>query len=329
MTTSDDALTTAGINPVTLKIIGTRLAPFATSLLYVALFLMFILINGERFYSSTNLTNVLGQSAILGITAVGLTVAFSVSQFDLSVGWLASLTGVIASSVAIDYGTVAGYTAAIATGVVVGLVNGFVVTRLRVISFVATLGMGAILIGITKWINSRLVFGVPEDFSSVSRTKLLAVPLTAWIMVLLAVLLWVLMTQTPVGRHMYAVGGNRDAARLAGLNVDRMAWLALVVSASCAGLAGVLLAANLGAGQLGAGDGLLINAFTASAIGMVTFRRGEFNVAGTVVAVLLLQTLLNGMTMAGWSTFYQDLLKGIILIGAVGISASSQRLSLL
>jgi ribose/xylose/arabinose/galactoside ABC-type transport system permease subunit len=174
-------------------------------------------------------------------------------------------------------------------------------------------------------VNSSTVTGVPEGYAWLGQHKIGTVPVSALFMLVLAAVLWVMVTQTPLGRSMCAIGGSREASHLAGLRIGVITIVALAISGVMAALGGLMLSSTVGSGQPGAGDGLLLDAFTAAAIGTVTFRRGEYNIAGTVLAVVLLTTLFNGMTMIGWAPYWQYIVKGVVLVAAVGASMGTSQ----
>lgn len=298
----------------------TGASMYATTAFFVAMFVFFAIANGSRFYETENISNILGQSAILGIVACGLTLPLIVNNFDLSVGWHASFAGVLGTYIATEQGTIAGILLTLLAGLAIGTASGLVVAKLRVGSLIATLGAGAILVGLALRVSDGIQAAVPTAYATIGQEALGSVPLAALLMLLIAGVLWVVVEHTPFGRAMYAIGGSREAARLAGLNIGRMTVITLALSGFFAALGGVILSSTVGTAQPGAGDNLLLDGFTAAAIGMVTFRRGQYNIAGTVVAVLLLSTMLNGMTMIGWEPFWQNIVKGVILIAAVAAS---------
>ncbi len=298
-----------------------RVGPkYATTVFLVVMFAFFAAENGKRFYSTDNISNILGQSSILGIVACGLTIPLIINSFDLSVGWAASFAGVLAATLAVNHGTVYAIAVTLAAGIAIGIVNGLVVSRLKVSSLIATLGMGAVLVGLAQKVNNSVVAGLPDDYTWLGQHKVGTIPVAAILMLILGGLLWVMATQTPLGRSMYAIGGSREASRLAGIRIGRITIVALAISGMMAALGGIILSSTVASGQPGAGDSLLLDGFTAAAIGTVTFRRGEYNVMGTVLAVLLLTTMLNGMTMIGWEPYWQNIVKGVILVAAVGAS---------
>lgn len=297
------------------------------TLIGLAVMLVYFSVRSDVFLSQQNLLNILSATALLGIAAAGLTVTLVLFEFDLSIGWVATAAGVFAAGVAVDHGTLIGFAAGIATGLVVGLVNGLVVTRLNVHALIATLAMGTILQGLIFGYRggAQISGGLPSSFSSVGRNELVGVRMTVWIMLAVMLLLWALLRHTPLGRRMYAVGGNATAARLSGINIRRTRVIAFATSGILASLAGVLLASNLNAGNPTAGLGLLLEAFTACFIGAATLRDGEFHIPGTLIGVLILGVLANGLVLTGVSASWQTIIRGVVLISAVAFSGLMRR----
>ena len=298
-------------------------ARYATIYFMVVVFIYFAATAGERFYEKQNLTNILGQSAVLGVAAVGLTIPLIVGQFDLSTGWHASFAAVLGTNLAVNYGTGPAIIVVLLAGVAIGTANALVVTKLRVSAIIATLAMGALLVGLSQRIAQAATFGLPTTYRWLGQTRWAGVPVSALLMLAVGCLLWLVTTQTPFGRKLHAIGDNEEASRLFGLPIERESGIAFVIAAVCASLSGLMLSSRLAAGTFGAGDGLLLDGFTSAAIGMVTIRRSQFNVIGTIIAVLLLTMMTNGMTISGWPNYWQNIVKAFILVSAV--SASSLR----
>lgn len=298
---------------------------YGTLLALALAVLVFSVLKPHQFPSVNNAVIILKQGAVLTVVAVGLTVALILGDFDLSIGPVAGLAGVLAAGFIIQTGlaTPAAIALALGAAAVVGALNGVFVAYIRVSAFIATLGMSSVVAGGIFWYTGGApVRGVfPVSFYALGRGSFLGVPAPVLIMLAYAFVLWVLLNHTALGRHMKAVGGSSEVARLAGVAVARVRILSFMISAVSAGLAGVLLAATLGLGHPQAGDGLLLDAFAAAFLGAVTFRRGEFNIAGTVVAVILVSVVTNGLTMAGSPVFIQQMLKGGILLAAVSMQS--------
>lgn len=307
-----------------------RLARYGTLIALVTLVLIFSVLRPGAFLQFATLVNLLQQSAVLTVVAVGLTICMVMFEFDLAIGNVASLGGVIVTGL-MAFAQLPWPVAVVCTlavGALIGLANGLVVTQLRVDAFIATLAMGTIVVGLNFWYNGGVTIatGIPSGFIELGRMTLLGLPLLVWVAAAVTLFAWVLLTQTPVGRNMYAIGGNREAARLAGIGVSRARVLAFVLSGAFAAFGGVMLAAEFGLGFPSAGDALLLDAFTAAFLGAVTLRDGEFHVVGTVVGVLLLSVIFTGLTILGAPLYVQNWTKGGLLVLAVALSGVARRL---
>jgi ribose transport system permease protein len=211
---------------------------------------------------------------------------------------------------------------------IVGVLSGAIVSYLGVSAFIGTLAMGSILTGIVLgYSESRtIVGGIPDDFLALGQQTTLGVPNPVIIMMIVVIVLWIFLEHTQLGRNLYAIGGNTVAAKLSGIAVKRYALLALGISAVCAGIGGMIAAANLGAGRpAGVGEAYLLNAFAAAFIGASTLRPGQFHILGTLVGVLIIGVISNGLSIMGVQTFWQYIVQGALLIMAImgsGILAS-------
>jgi ribose transport system permease protein len=281
------------------------------------------------FMSVTNFTNVLTASAILGIIAAGLTVVLVILEFDLSIGYTATASGMLAAGVAQTYGLFGGGVAAVLLGLVVGVVNGLVVTRLGVSAFIATLAMGQVLAGWLLAYNEgqQIQYDLPSDFDSLGTGKVAGIPYLVIFWFAVLVVLWVLLEHTAFGRKLYAVGANPVAARLSGIRLDQVRVVAFALCGAAAGLAGLLLASNIGAGNPLAGLGYLLPAFASCFIGAATLRAGQFHIWGTLVGVIILGVLQNGLVLVGVSPAWSTAAQGIVLVVAVAISGLFQKLA--
>jgi ribose transport system permease protein len=204
--------------------------------------------------------------------------------------------------------------------VVIGCFNGIVVAYGGVSAFIATLAVGSILTGVVLGISksATILSGIPDGFLVMGQGKVGPVPSPVVFLVIVAILLYVFLEQTQTGRHMYAIGGNAETARLSGIPVKRYALMALGISAMCAALGGMIVAANLGVGRpQGVGDTYLLDSFAAAFIGASTLRPGRFHIIGTVIGVLLIGVINNGLSIMGVETFWQYAVRGMILLLAV------------
>ena len=302
------------------------LARYGTIIGLIAMIVAFSVLSPKAFPTIGNFTNVLNQASLAMIIAGGLTLAVVVGELDLSIGFAASLHGVLVTGLIVHDKLPIPIAILIVVGVgaVIGVVNGLIVTKMKVNSVIATLGVGTIITGLTFAYSTGvpIVAGVPESFLQLSLGRwLFGIPNNIVIMTLVLGFLWLLVERTSLGQEIQAVGGNATAARLAGINVDRVKILGFVISGMCAALTGILLASRLGSGTTSAADSYLLTAFAAVFLGSATLRDGEFHVLGTLVGALIIAFGFNGLNIFGAPTFSQYIFQGAILIVAVGLSS--------
>jgi len=311
-----------------------RLDPWRFLGRYGALIVLLVLVVAvsiaapDTFPTRSNLVNVLNQSALTAVIAMGLTFPLVAGEFDLSVGYTASLCGVIAAELLVHgYPLALAFAVAMVAGAFVGLVNGLVVTRLGVNALVATLGVGTIVVGMNYLIASGLPVTVPDPTTFINLTlgKALGLPYPIYVMAGAGVLLWVLLNRTVSGQSMQAVGGNAVAARLSGIRVDRVRVLVFVVAGTAAAVTGVLLASRTGSASVNGADGYLLSAFAACFFGSAVLRDGQFHIIGTLVGVVTVSVGFNAIALIGLGVYYQYLFQGLLLILGVGVSTVARR----
>ncbi|SNS87029.1 ABC transporter permease [Rhodococcoides kyotonense] len=301
---------------------------FSGLYVWVAIIVLFAIWIPNTFMTEGNFRIIAGDQAITAMLAIGLIVPLAAGVFDLSIA------GVMGFSVAmVSYQLSQGISAPIAVvttllcGALIGAVNGFVVVKLNVDSFIATLGMSSILLAGTYWVTDgkQITEGFTDGFLDMGSKPFLGLPLPFFYMIAVAIVMYVLLEKTPLGRYLYATGGNRQAARLAGLRVERIMFGALVTSATVAALTGVVLAAKLGTAAPDIGPSYLLPAFSAVFLGSTQIRAGRVNVLGTLIAIYLLATGVKGLQLAGAPSFVNDLFNGLALIVAVALAARTAR----
>jgi ribose transport system permease protein len=211
----------------------------------------------------------------------------------------------------------------VAVGAAVGGMNGFLTTTLRVDPFIITLGTAAIILGFIDWYTKgqSIITGIPNPVVDFGRSKFLGLPDIAWVLLLVAGLIYYLLEHTPYGRSLHAIGSNRAAARLVGIRVDRTITSAFALSGAFAGVAGILLLAQTGSGNPTIGPTFTLEALAAAFLGAVSFKVGRLNVAGTLVAIFFLQVNLTGLTYAGVNNWINEVFTGLTLILAVALAA--------
>ncbi|GLS24063.1 ribose ABC transporter permease [Labrys miyagiensis] len=299
---------------------------YATIIGLLAMILAFSVLSPRAFPTVNNFTNVLNQASLTMIIAAGLTLAVIVGELDLSIGFAASLHGILVTGLIVSnkLPIPVAVIIVLAIGALIGWINGLIVTKIRVNSVIATLGVGTILTGLAFAYSAGvpIVAGVPEAFLQISLGRwLFGIPNNIIIMAVVLGGLWLLVERTSLGQEIQAVGGNPAAARLAGINVDRIKILGFIVSGVCSALTGILLASRLGSGTTSAADSYLMTAFAAVFLGSATLRDGEFHVLGTLVGALIIAFGFNGLNIFGAPTYSQYVLQGAILIIAVGLSS--------
>lgn len=302
---------------------------YGTVISVILLFAIFSLV-APNFLTVNNLFNMLRRVAMLGIVTTGLTICVASGEFDLSVGSVMSLSGIITTGLIIfnHQPLFIALLAGVSSGIIFGLVNGILVSVLRVPSLITTLGMSAVAVGVNYgYSGGASVYGaMPAGFLQIGEGYVGPVPIPVLISVAIMGGGYILLERSKLGRHIVATGANPIAARLTGVSVKRNRFLGLVVSGFGAAVAGIVLSSYLGTGQPNGGDPYLLSALTAVFVGMSTIRPGQANLGGTVVGVLLLGILGNGLDIVGAPFFLQSIVEGGVLVIAVSIAASRQEL---
>ena len=272
--------------------------------------------------------SVINQQAILLVVAIGLIVPLATGVFDLSIAATMSAAAVTASWLLVDHqwNVAAAIAVALGFGAFVGAVNAFFMVKIKIDSFIATLGMSSILGAYAVWRSgNRSILGLPDSFLALTKSFAGGLRVSVVIALLLALIAWAVLEHTPVGRYFFATGGNREAARLAGIHTDRYISAAMITSGFVAAIAGVLLASQYGSVQAQSGAPYLLPAFAAVYLGATQFKR-RFNVLGTILAVLVLQSGVKGLQLAGVAVLWvENLFFGLALVISVGFSSYQRK----
>ena len=282
------------------------------------------------FLNSDNIINILNQSSLTAIIASGLTVVLVVGEFDLSIGYVASLAGVLVTGLIAKQGLsmLVAILVTLVVGVAIGGVNGLVVTKARVNAVVATLGVGTVVVGMSYgYTAGSPIVEVPQSFFTIALGKTFGLPNPIWLMAIILFLLWVILNRTPLGQRIQAVGGNLHAARLAGIRTDRTKIITFMIAGLMAAITGIMLSSLLGSGTAAAADSYLMDSFAAVFLGSATLRDGEFHIVGTLIGVLIVNVGFNGLSQLGTPVFWQYIFKGGILVAAVALSTIARRYS--
>jgi ribose transport system permease protein len=270
----------------------------------------------NTFFSVDNLENVLRQNAFPAIIAAGMTFVILTAGIDLSVGSVVGLAGVLTADALVHgWGLAGGIAVGLGTGLAVGLFNGLVVTKVRVPPFIVTLAMMLVVRGAAyKYTNAHTISGLPASFSWFSQS----LPM-AGLMAVVFALSWVLLMRTPFGRHVYAVGGNQDAAWLSGVRVNRVLVWVYVLCGLGAGLAGILVASRLSAGYPRAGELYELDAVAAVVVGGTSLFGGRGTIWGTLAGAFFIGILNNGLNLYNVSPYDQMMVKGGVLLLAASL----------
>ena len=291
-----------------------------------ALIFAVMLVAAPQFGTRENLTNILQQNAIIGIIACGMTFAIIIGGFDLSVGSTAAMASVVTAYVIIESsgnGVPLGIIAALATGLIVGSINGALIAFVRINPFVVTLGTMTIIRGLVfVATDATPLFGVPMGFTQLGLGKSFGVPNVAIVFLGVALLLGALLHQTRFGHHVFAAGGNARAAAVMGIRTDRIRFGSYLIASVCAAIAGVLLVGQTASGQPQAAMGYELTAIAAVIVGGASLGGGRGRMIGTVAGVFLLGMVSNALNLLGVSPFWQPVATGLILIFAVGLDRS-------
>jgi ribose transport system permease protein len=282
---------------------------------------------GPVFASQTNILNLVRQVSVIGIVALGEMLVILTGGIDLGVGSIVGFTGVVAAALQRDdAGLLPTLLVPLLLGGATGLVVGILVTKGNIPSFVATLGVLAVLQGATLvFTNAQPIPGLKEDFRTIGTGYLGGIPLPIVIYALVIVATAILLGRTTFGRGIYAIGGNESAARLSGIRVDLFKTLVFVLSGLGAALGALILTARLNSGQPNSGQGYELDAIASVVIGGTSLSGGRGTVMGTVAGALLIGVLSNGLVLMNVSPYYQPIIKGGIIVGAVLLDQVGRR----
>lgn len=268
------------------------------------------------FLTGRNLGQILLQGAILGIVAVGATFVIIGGDLDLSVGFNVALSGIVTALVIVESGSwQLGVACGVLCGILIGLVNGLLSAALGVPAFVATLGTGTIAGGMALWLtNGVTISGLPAAFGALATAEFLSLQSVVWFMLVLFVIGGVVLHRTNFGIRLFATGGNRDAAFLAGIPVAAVRLTSFVIAGGCGGLAGVLLTARVQAGQPGVGTSLTLFATAAVILGGTSIVGGRGSMGRTLFGVLLIAIVENGLNLLGVDYSLQAVAVGVVFV---------------
>lgn len=300
---------------------------------FLALVLLFWALLPGTFMTGRNLLNISQQVSMLAVTAIAMTIVMVMGDYDLSSGSMASLAGIVAAVAFRETGSdVAGLAIALALGVAGGVLNGFLVSYVGILPFVATLGTLTIFSGLAFLLaGGKTIFGsgIPESFSAFARggvplwesgEAVMSLPNLTIVAAVTLLIAWFILQKMVFGRHLRAIGGNAEAARLSGIDVRRTRLIAFALSGLGAATAGLMYMSRVASANPTQGAGLMLDAIAAVFLGMTMNARGEPRVVNTLLGVVFLGVLSNGLTQLSVDSYVRDILVGSIIILAVAAS---------
>ncbi len=306
------------------------LRKYAVVLVLLLLVLLFSLVN-PQFFSGRNFYNIVTQNTYFIIVAIGLAFVLISGGIDLSVGYQMSLVGVIMAMGMTKWGMPVwlALIVGLALGTFLGLLNGVIVTRLRTFPLIVTLATSVVFQGVSYMISKAGTYrSYPQSFQDITKLRLLGLPLDVYLTVVIIIIVSVIFYQTKIGTRVVALGGNEEALRLAGINTKRFKMLIYTTCGFFTAIATIVMVSKANSMQSSFGPGTEFTALTAAIVGGVSFLGGEGNIPALVAGVFVLAVLGNGMQLAGWSSYAQFIVRGIILLGAVAFDEYQKSLRL-
>lgn len=301
---------------------------FSIFIVLAVIFVALSISSTDAFLTVSNILNVLNQASITFIMAAGMTLVIILGGIDLSIGYVMSLSGIVVCQL-MTQGHLPIWLAIIATlgiGALIGLINGLVISKLGVVEFITTLAMMLICHGVTySWTGGYPIINLPSEFMFFGQGKVLGVRVPIWIALVVFLVVNVMLNRFKLGTQLYATGGNKEAARLSGINVDRMKIFVHVVCSFCGAMAGILMASRLATGQPNAGDSYSYDVIGGAILGGTSPSGGVGKVYGTLIGVLIFSFITNGLTILNVNFYMQEIIKGGVILVALAINAYRQK----
>jgi inositol transport system permease protein len=318
--------------------LGDYVRKYAIIGILVAMVALLAILTGGTFLQAQNLINVVRQVSVIAILAIGVTVAIISTGIDLSVGSVLALSAVVSASLAQQPGAtnemyptfhppvLVAILAGLGVGAAAGFVNGFLIARFRIAPFIATLGMFTAARGLALiYSNGRPISKLEDGYNFLGQGVILGVPVPIILLVVVAVGAHLMLNNTRFGRHVYAIGGNEQAARVSGISISRTKMGIYTFSGTLAALGGIILAGRIGSGNPQLGTGSELDAITAAVIGGTSFSGGIGTVWGSIVGALIIGSLNTGLDLLNVSPFAQQVVKGVIIVLAIIIDERKNR----
>ncbi|HTX78305.1 MAG TPA: ABC transporter permease [Longilinea sp.] len=292
-------------------------------ILIFVIWVVFLSLTTSTFLNQQNIFTVLRQAAIVSIVSIGEMLVMLLGGMDVSLGALLGFSGIVSASLMVNYGVspVVACLASMAVGSVIGLVNGFLVTKVRINAVIATLGMMNVLSGMALWYTQGATIVGPQlnKIAFVSRGYVGPIPVPVILMFVFYIVFYFVLNKTVFGAQLYAIGNNEKAAWLAGIKVDRMKMLAFMLAGLLAGFSGFMQVSRQGSATSSMGSDFLFPILTAVILGGISLSGGKGRIQNTLIAAVFLMTITNGMVLLGISLYVQGIISGLILIFALSL----------
>jgi inositol transport system permease protein len=314
------------------------LKKYGIVLILLGLFILMSILS-PAFLKTRNLLNVVRQISVIGLIGMGVTMVIITTGIDLSSGSVIALAAVIAASLAQKVGweaamyptllglpVIVPIIAGIAVGAVSGLINGSIIAKFKIPPFIATLGMMTVARGLALlYSDGRPISSLTSSYNFIGQGEVFGIPFPIIILVVMALITHFLLNNTKFGRYVYAIGGNEHAALISGLNVAKYKVLIYTYAGVLSGMAGIMLSSRISSGQPGLGNGYELDAIASAVIGGTSFNGGIGTVWGTLVGALIIGILNNGLDLLNVSAYWQQILKGLIIVAAIILDERKNR----
>jgi ribose transport system permease protein len=320
-------------NPTRLRQLVTLLGPFLGLILVIALFSSSAEVR-QYFLSGGNFKIILTQTVIVAIAALGMTMIIISGGIDLSVGSVVAFTSVVGAVLIVhEVPPIAVVPLTLAAGAMVGFLNGAVISGLRMMPFIVTLGMMGIARGLAKWLAGNQTVNCPDSpineiMALQQPASLFPLPIGVWIAIALALLMIVVLRQTVFGRHIFAIGSNEATARLCGIRIQSTKVLIYALAGAFFGLSGLMQLSRLTQGDPTVAVGLELDVIAAVVIGGASLSGGSGSILGSMIGALIMAVLRNGSNQMGWPNYMQEIIIGVVIIIAVAVDRLRQRRNL-
>ena len=297
---------------------------YGTVVFFALICATFAILRPHSFFKISNVVTVLRQISILAILGAGLTVVMITGRIDLTIGNTTSAISVLVGALMVDFGMNVWLACIIgvAAGALLGALNGATVAYIGIPDFIATLSMGFLISGFNQaYTKGHPISNLPKVFSIFGKGSLLGIPVSIYMMFICLVVVYIVLNKTRFGRHVYAIGGNQEAAMMSGINVKKNLLMSYVVSGMGCALGAIILSSRLQTCHPSAGDAYMMDALATVYVGATAFKNGEPNIMGTFIGALIIGVLNNGLTLCNVSYYSQDIAKGAVILLAVTITS--------